>query len=280
MSDYRLNTRYFMKRFLSLIVVSGLVLSLCSCDKKDPESPSETVSEDEIIETTESESESESIPEETSETTEAETTPPETSEETTIEETTTALESETESETQNTEKARGNIFIDCSGKSADQIVANIEAIRTISSGIPFESYSDRFTVAPEMKYEDGEDITTTGYNWFAETIGSNDYIAQINLSADFENGKIYVDNYCGVSIIIQLSNLETAKEVFDKVNLILAEDYARDPETGVLDEVVLNDDRDDSYWTGEYGARNLSLELEPDDQGTYKLFIFIDVVPA
>ena len=275
MSDYRLNTRYFMKRFLSLIVVSGLVLSLCSCDKEDPESPSETVSEDEIIETTESESES--IPEETSETTEAETTPPETSEETTIEETTTALESETESETQNTEKARGNVFIDCSGKSADQIVANIEAIRTISSGIPFESYSDRFTVVPEMEYDDGEDITETGYNWFAETIGSNDYIAQIFLSADFENGKIYVDDDCGVSITMQLSNLGTAKEVFDKVNLILAENYAKDLE---LDEVELNDDRDDFVWEGIYGARHVSLDLEPDDQGTYKLYLLIDVVPA
>ena len=265
-----------MKRLISLIIISGLVLSVCSCSKKGSDSSSEESSETEITEITEA-TESETVSVETTETTESETVPTETSETTTTKETTTTMESETEAETKSTEKARGNVFIDCSGKSADQIVTNINAIRTISDGIPFESYPDRFAIAPEMEHENCDDITDAGYNWFEETIGSNDYITQITLSADFEDGKIYVDSDCGVSVMMYLSDLGTAEEVFDKVNSILANEYAEAVE---LDEVELNDDRSGYRWEGIYGARSVILDVEPNDQGLYYLYVLIDVVPT
>lgn len=272
-----------MKRLISLIVIGGLVLSLCSCDSEEQDRSSQTERETEVEETTESESVStettESEPTE-SEPTESETMESETSEETS-EETTT---SETETETEAVTKKDGSLFIDCSGKSADEIVANIIAIRTIKSGDTAKSYADRFDIAPDWSDDNNydEDSVNIGFMWYPEMVGSNDRFTGIRLDTDFESdGQIKIVGNSNAEITLELSDLETAKDVYEKVKYIIAVDDAKDDEGNYDEEdISLDDDRDKEEWVARYSARSVSLSLNPNVYGNYVLSIEIDLVNA
>lgn len=268
-----------MKRLVSIIVIGGLLLSLCSCDKKDQDRSSQTDDETEVEETTESESESESEPE-TSETTESESVTTETSE-TTITEETTTLESEATTETENVEKKSGDIFIDCSGKSVDQIVDNISAIRSVGAGVTPESYMDRFDIAPQGGSDFEDPSFLVEFCWFSDELGLNDLFGQIGISADFDpdSGEIIVDGYSYAGVTLYLTDLDTAKGVYEKVSYILATEYADEVYNGDVDiNELMEDDRSETEWQASYSARYVTLDLVRNDQGAYKVSFLIDLV--
>lgn len=271
-----------MKRLISLIVIGGLVLSLCSCDKEESDRSSQTEVETEAVETTESESVSTETAE--SEPTESETTETETSETTSEETTISESETETETETEIVKNEGGSIFIDCSGKSADQIAANVLAIRTIYSGDTAESYAERFEIAPQWDSNYDEKSVNVGFIWFSDMVSSKDYISAIRLDSDFESegGEILIVDNSNAEITIELSDFDTAKEVYEKVSYYLAVDYVRDDD-GNYDEAdveLAEDDSNGVTMEARYLVRSVSLKLDPNDQGAYVLSIEIDLLGA
>ena len=257
-----------MKRLISLVVTGGLVLSLCACDMSDTNDTTELTEETKIVETTESKF---SLAE-TSETTVLEETTTTSESETEIE---TETESETESEPERVAQERGSVFIDCSGKSAEEIVNNVEAIRTIGFNVTHESFADKFAVRPDFYYEPGN--THTIYSWYSEDLESNVFIPQVLLVSNVDSGDdIVVDAAGRVDIMIMFDDLKVAKAVYEEVKNTIFDEYRAT--LTEEDEEYVNDDRDDRVWTATCGVpRYVSLDTKANDEGLYQLDISIDL---
>ena len=132
-------------KIVSALLAGTMLFGLCSCSdskKNATEEPEETGVEETTAETTE----------ETTEETTAETTTEATTKvaETTVEETSEASEASADESNASAATANddGYVFISYEGKTAEEMIANIISIRTITPNTTVEDFTDRFDVLP------------------------------------------------------------------------------------------------------------------------------------
>jgi len=177
---------------------------------------------------------------------------------------------------------RGSVFTDYSGKTVDEIVANIQAIRTIAAGDTLENYADRFDRAPE-KTTIYETYTHTAQYWWSEgKDGAAESGGLISLFTQVaEDNTIALSQGSWAEIMLCIKDESTAKAVYGKVYDILYAEYGAVNEDGVFEcWGPENDYRHEDSWITTFGARNISLYWPGVNEDVYTISIAIGLRAA
>ena len=176
-----------------------------------------------------------------------------------------------------------NISISLEEMSVDEIVSNLDSIRTITSKDSIEDYTKRLSIMPVNVYEDNDSYS---YFWYVRSIDYADnpdekpktfmnlsaFVSQITLSeiTSESDGKIKLgsDSYhAQASVLMEFKDMDTAKKVYEA---IIAKFFNEDG---------FEDFRKDTSWHAYCYGCTVNLLFEDEyDSGTYALTVTFPIV--
>ena len=176
-----------------------------------------------------------------------------------------------------------NISISLEGMSADEVVANLDSIRTITSKDSIEDYTKRLSFTPVNVYEDDDSYS---YFWYVSSMDYADnpdeepktyknlsaFVGQITLSdiTMASDGKLTMgsdSSRAQISVMMQFKDLDTAKQVYEAiiVKFFSEEDF--------------KETRKDTSWYAYCYGCDVQLQIEDEyDSGTYALTVTFPIV--
>lgn len=174
------------------------------------------------------------------------------------------------------------VFTDYSGKSADEIAANIQAIRTIAASDTMENYADRFDFAPASVKIEKEYTHIGEYFWTSGKGGSKECASLISIrSMTKDDSTFALDDGSWADITIYFTNETTAKAVYEKVYGFLNAEWGMTKDDGTFEcWGPTSDKREADDWTTCFGARHIELVWPNDINPSYKMNIQIDLRAA
>ena len=177
--------------------------------------------------------------------------------------------------------AKGSCFTDYKGKTVDEIVENIQRIRTVTKDDTMENYGERFDYTPDAFEIEKEYTNNAVYHWHESDRFVADYVPLITLHCKTgDDDKLQVDMGSYVSIMIYMKDKETLQGVYDKVCALLQENYGMVKDDGTFDPWNPIDSRNAESWQTTYGARHISLKWPAEGKDYYVMSIMIDLRTA
>ncbi|MBR4812875.1 MAG: hypothetical protein IKZ69_03110 [Lachnospiraceae bacterium] len=175
-----------------------------------------------------------------------------------------------------------SVFTDYSGKTADEIAANIQAIRTIAATDTMENYADRFDFAPASVKIEKEYTHIGEYFWTSGKDGAKEYAGLISIRCITKDDNTFApDDGSWADITIYFTNETTAKAVYEKVYNMLYGEWGMTKDDGTFEcWGPTSDARDDDDWTTCFGARHVELRWPSEINPSYKLNIQIGLRAA
>ena len=176
-----------------------------------------------------------------------------------------------------------NISISLEGMSADEVVANLDSIRTITSKDSIEDYTKRLSFTPVRVYEDDDSYS---YFWYVSSMDYADnpdekpktyknlsaFVSQITLSeiTTESDGKLKLgsDSYhAQASVLMEFKDLDTAKKVYEAIIVKF------------FNEEDFKDTRKDTSWYAYCYGCTVHLQIEDEyDSGTYAVIVTFPIV--
>ena len=177
--------------------------------------------------------------------------------------------------------AKGSCFTDYKGKTVDEIVENIQRIRTVTKDDTMENYGERFDYTPDAFEIEKEFSHNASYHWHESDQFVSDYAPLISIHCKTgDDDKLQVDMGSSASIMIYMNDKETLQGVYDKVCALLQESYGEVKDDGTFEPWNPIDSRNADNWYTTYGARHISLDWPGGERDCYVLQIMIDLRTA
>lgn len=177
--------------------------------------------------------------------------------------------------------AKGSVFTDYNGKTVDEIVENIQKIRTIDKDDTMENYGERFDYAPDTPSIEKEFTHNATYYWQSGKDGATEYVPLITIHCRTgEDDKFQLDEGSSASIMIEFKDKETAMAVYDRVCALLQAEHGEIKDDGTFEPWNPIDNRNDESWQTVYGARHIGLHWPSDTNDHYEMYTMINLRAA